>query len=479
MKRRKKDAPHQISLVPLSNLIHSSAMDEILELNLTNSNLTEFPVEILQHTSLEILRLDGNHLTNLPEEILQLTNLKILFLGGNKFTVFPKILGQMSSLIMISFKSNLIAHISEEALSPSIRWLILTDNLIESLPSSIGKLTKLKKLMLANNRLSSLPDEMSQCQELELIRLASNQFQEIPNWLFEISSLSWIALAGNPCFPTPIVDPLIQRMISPSEVLMGEKIGEGASGVIFKATPIGSSLSDLSHDEYAIKYFKNGNTSDGNPLDEKDISLSLPSHPSLVPVLGTIINPETQLTGLIFPLIPSSYISLALPPSFATMTRDVYRSDDSFTPHMTLSILSGIASCCALLHSQSLMHGDLYGHNILIPQRNSFEGETLNPYLVDFGAATSYHLSPPDVDRALFELIEVNAFSKLFDELLSRTTFPDNDEMKFSLQSLCNACSSKCPRERPRFHEIALRLASLTMISHAATSDTNNDLNSK
>jgi hypothetical protein len=435
-------------------LVPCLPMEKVLEINLTNSNLSQFPIEILQHTSLEVLRLDGNQLTELPDEILGLTKLRILFLGGNNFTIFPKILGKMSSLIMVSFKSNQITHISEEALSPSLCWLILTDNRIESLPSSIGRLLKLRKLMLANNRLTSLPVEMSQCQELELIRLASNQFHEIPDWLFEIPSLSWIALAGNPCFPTPQIDQRTQRMISPAEVSMGEKIGEGASGVIFKATSV-----DSSSCEYAIKYFKNGSTSDGNPLDEKDISLSLPSHPSLVPVLGTIINPETQLTGLVLPLIPSSYTSLAFPPSFATMTRDVYRADDAFTPQMTLSILAGISSCCSLLHSRGLMHGDLYGHNILIPQRNSSDLQTLTPYLVDFGAATSYDSSPPHVDRALFELIEVNAFSKLFEELLSRTIFPENGEMKNRLQSLCNSCSSKKLRERPRFLDIERSLA--------------------
>lgn len=77
---------------------------------------------------------------------------------------------------MLSFKANRLSYIPEDALSPSIGWLILSDNLLTELPKSIGKLTGLRKCMLAGNQLTSLPKEFGEgCINLELIRLADNK----------------------------------------------------------------------------------------------------------------------------------------------------------------------------------------------------------------------------------------------------------------------------------------------------------------
>eukprot|EP00040_Diaphanoeca_grandis_P014303 m.72481 g.72481 ORF g.72481 m.72481 type:complete len:147 (-) comp24456_c0_seq3:159-599(-) len=90
------------------------------------------------------------------------------------------------------------------SLSPTIGWLILTDNKIESLPESIGQLHLLQKCMLAGNQLSTLPSNMKNCQKLELLRVASNNFDAIPHWLFELPRLAWLACGGNPCTPNRV-----------------------------------------------------------------------------------------------------------------------------------------------------------------------------------------------------------------------------------------------------------------------------------
>jgi serine/threonine protein kinase len=51
-------------------------------------------------------------------------------------------------------------------------------------------------------------------------------------------------------------------------------------------------------------------------------------------------------------------------------------------PHQALRVSGGIAAACAELHSKGVMHGDIYGHNILW---RSSDGQSL---LGDFGAAT-------------------------------------------------------------------------------------------
>ena len=149
-----------------------------------SDNLTEFPLEILELAdSLEILDLSNNQLSTLPNEFSQLKNLRVAFFNNNQFEEFPEVLAACPNLSMVSFKSNNIKTISETALSPNIRWLILTDNQLTTLPKAIGNLTKLQKFMLAGNQLTSVPPELANCQNLELIRLSANQLETMPDAL--------------------------------------------------------------------------------------------------------------------------------------------------------------------------------------------------------------------------------------------------------------------------------------------------------
>ncbi|KAI9443765.1 protein kinase, partial [Russula earlei] len=123
--------------------------------------LTTFPETLYDLAdTLEILDLSGNHLTTLPHDITRLKKLRILFCSDNDFTVFPEVLSQCPNLEMIGFKANRIAHISEHALPVNLRWLILTNNEVAAIPTSIGNCARMQKLMLAGNRLQEIPGEL-------------------------------------------------------------------------------------------------------------------------------------------------------------------------------------------------------------------------------------------------------------------------------------------------------------------------------
>ena len=99
-------------------------------------------------------------------------------------------------------KANRIHTVPANALPPTLRWLILTDNRIDLLPESLGRCAPLQKLMLAGNRLHRLPDTIAHCRRLELVRLAANQFgtaaHALPPGLLALPQLAWLAHAGNP-----------------------------------------------------------------------------------------------------------------------------------------------------------------------------------------------------------------------------------------------------------------------------------------
>jgi len=199
--------------------------------------LETFPLEILNLAdSLEILDLSNNKLSALPDDFGRLKKLRILFLSENAFKEIPKVLAQCAELTMIGFKSNQISHFPENALPLKTQWLILTDNKIEKLPHTIGKLTKLQKCMLAGNILQALPDSMAACKNLELLRISANQIEKLPSWLFKLPRLSWLACAGNPFGNKHLLEEKALEEIHWNHITLHEELGKGASGVISKVS---------------------------------------------------------------------------------------------------------------------------------------------------------------------------------------------------------------------------------------------------
>lgn len=398
--------------------------------------LTEVPAEIFELAdSLEILNLSGNRLSDLPDELACLYKLRILFCSQNDFEHLPEVIGRLPALQMLGFKSNRIATVPAASLPPSLRWLILTDNRIERLPASIGKCLPLRKLMLAGNRLSHLPEEMANCRNLELIRLAANRFESLPDWLFRLPKLSWLAYAGNPVAAQAPASECAQ--IEWADLELMEKLGEGASGVISRASWRGGDR------HVAVKLFKGGVTSDGLPASEKAACLAAGRHGHLVPVLGEIAAHPEGAAGLVMEVIAGEYTNLAGPPDFQSCTRDVYGEDTRFPLPVLLRIAKGVASAAAALHAKGIMHGDLYAHNIL---RDSGG----HPLLGDFGAATFHGRG----DGAP-EQIEGRAFGCLLGELLERL---EGGEAPGELRTLAERCLASDAAMRPAFAEIVTLL---------------------
>jgi hypothetical protein len=395
--------------------------------------LTEFPPETFDlANSLEVLNLTGNRLSDLPDDLPRLKKLRVIFCSENDFRHLPPVLAECPGLSMIGFKSNRIEEVT--ALPHSLRWLILTDNRIESLPPSIGKCAPLQKLMLSGNQLASLPEEMATCMNLELVRLAANRFESLPDWLLELPQLAWLALAGNPLCREPRVE---AAAVPWADLELHEKLGEGASGIIHRATR----RSDAK--PVAVKLFKGAMTSDGLPDSERCACLAAGPHPNLIPVLGEVAGHPAGTPGLVMELIGPEFTPLAGPPSLETCSRDVYDPGAAFPASVVLKIARRLASAGAALHGKGILHGDFYAHNVLLDREGT-------AFLGDFGAASFY---PPE--EARLERIEVLAFGRLLGEMLDRC----DDDLP-ELRALQRRCESPAGHQRPGFQELQSALRS-------------------
>ncbi len=419
--------------------------------------LTEFPREIFDLAdSLEILNLSGNQLSSLPDDLPRLHKLRIIFCSDNLFTELPAVLGQCKSLTMVGFKANQISRVPAESLAPTLRWLILTDNRIHSLPSSIGHCRQMQKLMLAGNQLSDLPAELANSSQLELLRLSANRFTVLPSWLLTMPRLAWLAIAGNPwtdSFEAARQAPSIAN-IDWQHIELGAKLGEGASGVIYQAK---LQQTDGSSQQVAVKLFKNAMTSDGMPRSEMAASIAVGLHPHVVGVLGQMSHHPQGVVGLVMPLIASDYANLAQPPSLESCTRDVYAAAAAFGLTQLCSIALGVARAAEHLHACGVLHGDLYAHNML----HNAEGHGL---LGDFGAATFLPINDaeyPEVSPAL-QRIEVRAFGVLLGELLAHCFESDGaaeQAVRSKLVALLQQCTQTKVSARPLLSEVVRELS--------------------
>lgn len=423
--------------------LRSGALTGTRRLDLSSCGLSELPAEVFDLAdTLEILDLSSNALSALPDDLPRLHKLRIVFASGNRFTALPEVLGHCEQLEMVGFKTNRIRQVSANSLPARLRWLILTDNQIEALPAEIGRCQRLQKLALAGNLLQQLPPELAACTRLELLRIAANQLTELPDWLLALPRLSWLAFGGNPFSigreQAALADTPLPAMPWAS-LRVEAKLGEGASGVIYRAQqPDGTAL--------ALKIFKGELTSDGLPGSEMAAALHAGAHANLIPLLGRLSGHPAGAEGLAMQLIAPEFRNLAGPPSLDSCTRDVYAPAACFDLAALLGMASGIASAVKQLHQRGISHGDLYGHNIL----HNGSGQA---YLGDFGAASFFE--PEAAHGKGLQRLEVRAFGCLLEELIERC------DAAQALHPLRDACLSEDPARRPLFDDIEKALALL------------------
>ena len=376
-----------------------------------SEKLTEFPMEILTLAdTLEILDLSNNQLSTLPEQISQLTKLKIIFASNNCFEVLPVALGACPLLEMVGFKANQIKEIPANSLPLLLRWLILTDNQIVTLPETLGERPRLQKLALAGNRLTHLPESVSRLENLALLRISANQLSTFPKQLLTLPKLAWFAFAGNPFCQTDLHIQTVPEVSSDHYTLL-EVLGQGASGVIYKAQwheTTATTLCDFP-EQVAVKVFKGEVTSDGYPQDELQACLKVGAHNNLIESIAQVN--EKGYLALIMALIPTHFKNLGLPPDFNTCTRDTFDPEFSLPITAIEKIVNQMQQVFEHLHDNQVCHGDLYAHNTLFDQQ-------ANIIFGDFGAASMYHMLTPEI-QTVIRGIEHRALIHFIADLLS------------------------------------------------------------
>ena len=95
------------------------------------------PLAVASMRSATVLDVSDGCIQDFPPNFSDLRCLNILFASNNNLTRAPHV-GALPSLSMMAFRGNRMVELSSAALPKLLRWLILTDNMIERLPHEIG-----------------------------------------------------------------------------------------------------------------------------------------------------------------------------------------------------------------------------------------------------------------------------------------------------------------------------------------------------
>lgn len=82
------------------------------------------------------------------------------------------------------------------ALADSLELLVLSNNLLRSLPSSFSKFKRLKIVFFNNNKFETFPAVLAECPQLSMVSFKSNQIRQVPEGVLS-SQLRWLILTDN------------------------------------------------------------------------------------------------------------------------------------------------------------------------------------------------------------------------------------------------------------------------------------------
>uniref|UniRef100_A0A0K2U430 Gelsolin-like domain-containing protein n=1 Tax=Lepeophtheirus salmonis TaxID=72036 RepID=A0A0K2U430_LEPSM len=179
-------------------------------LDLSFNPLSHFQIRPLPSlTELKVLSMKSTQRTNsnIPGNLEALVHLSDVDLSENNLTKIPEGLLTVPNIRRLNLGDNQISEVSQdiERWQGSLETFILSRNKIKVLPTSLCKLSKLKKLYLNENELDfeGIPKGVAKLVELVTFSAADNKLEMIPEGLCRCNSLKKLILPRNRLITLP------------------------------------------------------------------------------------------------------------------------------------------------------------------------------------------------------------------------------------------------------------------------------------
>lgn len=195
-------------------------LTSLTQLNLSSNKLAEVNSRIYRLTALANLDLSHNSINILPETFSKLTNLSKIYLQYNKIKKFPLQISSMTKLTELLLGSNHInANFPKIFHLFNLKRLDLKGNKIYEVPVELNKLTNLDSLELSENficqwplffdfkilthltvcqnNINEIPLAIFDCTNIKILSLSKNRIKFIPDQILKLNKMERFLFTGN------------------------------------------------------------------------------------------------------------------------------------------------------------------------------------------------------------------------------------------------------------------------------------------
>ncbi|KAI9473701.1 MAG: hypothetical protein EXX96DRAFT_621335 [Benjaminiella poitrasii] len=215
-----------------------SKLDKLQELDLRQNQITDLD-ELYMLPKLEIISIDYNAITVVNYNFQNLRQLKMCKNHLTQFTIVPSHLinpdGALENKKCILTDLNLanckLSSLPDDLFvsAVSLENLILDNNTLSILPSSIGALKRLLRLSVQGNNLEALPSQISQLTELKTLDVQKNNLKSLPKEIWLCMSLQTLNCSSNllESFPEPYSAPNTRPISTSSKSTLSQTASVG------------------------------------------------------------------------------------------------------------------------------------------------------------------------------------------------------------------------------------------------------------
>ncbi len=178
-------------------------VDYLLD-TLGNSYLVAYQIENL-NPDVKALDLTSQQISYFPEQILTHTQLEVLILNQNTIKKIPTTINLLQNLKRLQIEQCYLEHLPEQIgeLKNLTHLNLWHSNLIQ-LPTQIGNLKNLTMLYLGSTNLRSLPVEIGELENLTYLSLNWNNLKTLPAEIGKLKNLIYLGLSENNLKTLPV-----------------------------------------------------------------------------------------------------------------------------------------------------------------------------------------------------------------------------------------------------------------------------------
>jgi Leucine-rich repeat (LRR) protein len=171
-------------------------------IDLSSTELGDFPCDILKYINVTELNLFDTHLKSLPSDIDNLKNLKKLDLSWNEIRIIPKEVFNLIKLEELIFYGSPDYELQLPRLAgihklKNLKYLSLTSYSFKKIPQEILKLDSLEVFDLSAVGLKKLPRDIGKLKNLrKLLIQVNNDINELPSSMKDLKKLEELWMCG-------------------------------------------------------------------------------------------------------------------------------------------------------------------------------------------------------------------------------------------------------------------------------------------